>query len=87
MELWTLKFTKRAIKDSFLLRDKNLSDKAQSLLDIIEINPYQFPPAFEKLMGTESTYSRRINDTHRLVYTIFKELRLIKVISMFRHYQ
>lgn len=84
MEQWTLKFSKQAIKDSFLLCDKNLDDKAKKLLEILKNNPYQSSPSFEKLVGLEETYSRRINITHRLVYRIRKEEKLIEVISMFR---
>jgi len=87
MEQWTLKFSKQTIKDSFLLRDKKLDDKAKKLLEILKNNPYQSPPAFEKLVRLEEIYSRRINITHRLVYRIRKEQKLIEVISMFRHYQ
>lgn len=87
MEQWTLKFSKQAIKDSFLLRDKKLDDKAKKLMEILKNNPYQSPPSFEKLVGLEETYSRRINITHRLVYRIRKNEKLIEVISMFRHYE
>ena len=86
MEQWTLKFSKQAIRDSFLLRDKKLDAKAKQLLKILKENPYQTPPTFEKLVGLEETYSRRINITHRLVYRIRKDQKLIEVISMFRHY-
>ena len=87
MEQWTLKFSKQAIKDSFLLRDKKLDDKAKKLIEILKNNPYQSPPSFEKLVGLEETYSRRINITHRLVYRIRKNEKLIEVISMFHHYE
>ena len=87
MEQWTLKFSKQAVKDSFLLRDKKLDDKAKQLLEILRNNPYQSPPTFEKLVGLDETYSRRINITHRLVYRIKKDRKLIEIISMFRHYQ
>lgn len=87
MEQWTLKFSKQAIKDSFLLRDKKLEEKAKALLEILKNNPYQTPPSFEKLVGLNETYSRRININHRLVYRIIKEQKLIEVVSMFRHYE
>lgn len=87
MEQWTLKFSKQAIKDSFLLRDKKLEEKAKALLEILKNNPYQTPPSFEKLVGLNETYSRRININNRLVYRIIKEKKLIEVISMFRHYE
>jgi len=74
------------VKDWFLLKDKALDVKAEKLLKIIKINPYQNPPSFEKLVGVENTYSRRINIMHRLVYRIDKSNGIIEVLSMFRHY-
>ena len=87
MEHWTLKFSRLAIKDSYLLKDKGLEKKVQELLKILKENPYQNPPPFEKLWGFPDAYSRRINVTHRLVYRINKELGVIEVVSMFRHYR
>lgn len=87
MEQWTLKFSKQAIKDSFLLKEKKLENKVKTLLEILRSNPYQTPPSFEKLVGLQETYSRRINITHRLVYRIVNEKKLIEVVSMFRHYE
>ena len=83
---WRLKFSKRALKDWELLKDKGLDEKAEKLLKVIRLNPYQNPPSFEKLVGVENTYSRRINITHRLVYRISKDDVNIEVLSMFRHY-
>ena len=83
---WKLKFSKRAVKDWFLLKDKGLDAKAEKLLKIIRLNPYQSPPSFEKLVGVTDTYSRRINITHRLVYRLNKTDKLVEVLSMFRHY-
>ena len=83
---WKLKFSKRAVKDWFLLKDKGLDAKAEKLLKIIRLNPYQNPPSFEKLVGVTDTYSRRINITHRLVYRLNKTGKLVEVLSMFRHY-
>ncbi len=83
---WKLKFSKRAVKDWFLLKDKGLDAKAEKLLKIIRLNPYQNPPSFEKLVGAGDSYSRRINITHRLVYRINKVDAIVEVLSMFRHY-
>jgi len=66
---WNLVYTKQAQKDAKKLASSNLRDKAQELLDIIQTNPFQNPPPYEKLVGDlEGAYSRRINIQHRLVY-------------------
>ncbi len=41
---WDLVYTKQAQKDAHKLASSNLRDKAQALLDLIKINPFQNPP-------------------------------------------
>nr|WP_174783025.1 MULTISPECIES: Txe/YoeB family addiction module toxin [unclassified Dolichospermum] len=66
----------------------NLKDKAQSLLDIIQINPFQNPPPYEKLVGDlERAYSRRINIQHRLVYEVIESENTAKILRMWTHYE
>ena len=81
-----IKYTKRVIADAVKLKNAGLKDKTQRLLDIIARDPYESPPNFEKLYGFENVYSRRINIKHRLVYEIFKEQKIIKIISLWGHY-
>lgn len=85
---WTLVYTRRAVKDARKLAASNLRKKAQILLDIVAENPYQTPPAYEKLIGDLSgAYSRRINIKHRLVYEVLETDRVVKVLSMWTHYE
>jgi Txe/YoeB family toxin of toxin-antitoxin system len=84
---WRLKYTKQAQKDSLKLASGGLKDKADKLLAVLAENPYQSPPNFEKLKGTSSpVYSRRINIQHRLVYQVFEDEHLVKVLRMWTHY-
>ncbi len=84
---WELVYTKQAQKDAKKLSSSGLKDKALSLLDIIQENPYQNPPPYEKLIGDlAGAYSRRINIQHRLVYQICEEEKIIKVIRLWTHY-
>lgn len=83
---WNLKYTKAAIDDSLRLKKSGLKEKAEKLLEIIELDHYKTPPKFEKLVGLEDTYSRRINIQHRLVYQVLKSKKVIKILSMFGHY-
>lgn len=85
---WQLVFTKQAQKDAKKLASSELKTKAQELLQILEVNPYQNPPSFEKLMGDlAGAYSRRINLQHRLVYEILDAARVVKVLRMWTHYE
>ena len=88
MVKWGLVYTKQAQKDSKKLRSAGLKTKAEDLLRILEENPYQNPPPYEKLVGDlAGAYSRRINIQHRLVYQIFDDLTVVKVIRMWTHYE
>jgi Txe/YoeB family toxin of toxin-antitoxin system len=85
---WVLVYTKQARKDAKKIVSLGLKEKAQQLLDIIEKNPYQNPPPYEKLVGDlEGAYSRRINIQHRLVYQVLEKQRTVKVIRMWTHYE
>ncbi len=86
--MWKIVFTKQAQKDAEKIARAELKKKAAALLKILEENPFQTPPAYEKLVGDLSgAYSRRINLQHRLVYQIYEELETIKVIRMWTHYE
>jgi len=85
---WTLVFTKQAKKDAKKLVSSNLKPKAQRILEILTINPYQNPPPYEKLVGDlAGAYSRRINIQHRLVYQVLDSIKTVKVIRMWTHYE
>jgi len=85
---WQLVFTKQALKDARKLAASGLRPKAEILLDILRKDPFQQSPPFEKLMGDlEEAYSRRINIHHRLVYQVLTDIKTVKVIRMWTHYE
>lgn len=85
---WDLVYTKQAQKDAKKLASSNLQDKAQTLLNIIQTNPLQNPPPYEKLVGDlEGAYSRRINIQHRLVYEVVESENTVKILRMWTHYE
>jgi len=85
---WTLVYTKQAQKDAKKLSASGLKPKAQALLRIIEKEPYQNPPRFEKLVGDlTGAYSRRINIQHRIVYQVFEEQKIVKILRLWTHYE
>ncbi len=80
-------YSKLALKDAKKLSSANLADKAKELLTLIQMNPLQNPPPYEKLVGNLSgAYSRRINIQHRLVYQVKEDEKLIRVLRMWSHY-
>ena len=85
--IWSVVFAKQALKDAKKLKASGLKEKAQALLEVLEMDPFQNPPPFEKLVGDLSgAYSRRINIQHRLVYEVFLEQRTVRVLRMWTHY-
>ncbi len=86
--MWELYFTSQARKDAKKLASAGLKARAQRLLDIIQANPYQNPPPYEKLVGDlAGAYSRRINIQHRLVYQVLEEEKAVKVLRLWTHYE
>ena len=81
-------FTKQALKDADKLKQfPTLNEKAKSLVELLERNPLETPPTYEKLIGFENVYSRRINVQHRLVYEVRKNENVVVVIRMWTHYE
>lgn len=88
MVSWQLVFTKQAQKDAKKLAASGLRSKTEVLLDILKKDPFQQPPPFEKLVGDlKGAYSRRINIQHRLVYQVLTDIKTVKVIRMWTHYE
>jgi Txe/YoeB family toxin of toxin-antitoxin system len=85
---WNLAYSKYALKDAKKLSAAGLREKAQALLDILEIDPIQNSPPYEKLVGDlKGPYSRRINIQHRLVYEIFRKEKTVRILRMWTHYE
>ena len=85
---WKIVYTGQAQRDAKKIATAGLREKAEKLLEILSKNPFQTPPRFETLIGDLSgAYSRRINIQHRLVYQVLEEIRTVKVIRMWTHYE
>lgn len=81
--MYSIVYTKKAVKDIQYLKSAKLDTKAKALIEIIKENPYQTPPPYEKLQGDLfGAYSRRINIKHRIVYEVLEEQNTIKIISI-----
>ena len=58
---WELAYSKQALKDAKKAKAAGLKPKVEELLAILERDPFQNPPTFEKLVGDlAGAYSRRI---------------------------
>lgn len=85
---WQIVYAKHAQKDAQKLVASGLKAKAQELLAILQENPFQNPPPYEKLVGDLSgAYSRRITIQHRLVYEVLQDQKIVKILRMWSHYE
>lgn len=83
---WKVVFTKQAQKDAKKISSSGLKSKAEEIIEILRNDPYQTPPPYEKLIGDLSgACSRRLNIQHRIVYQIYNDEKIVKVIRMWTH--
>jgi Txe/YoeB family toxin of toxin-antitoxin system len=88
MVKWEQAFSKQALKDAKKVKAAGLKPGVEELLALLEKDPFQSPPSFEKLVGDlAGAYSRRINIHHRLVYEVFTKERVVRVLRMWTHYE
>lgn len=81
-------YSKTAVSQIKHLKASKLDKKAKNLIELIKEDPYQTPPTYEKLQGDLfGLYSRRINIKHRLVYQVSEDEKVIKILSMWTHYE
>jgi len=85
---WRLVYTKQARRDAKKISHSGLKPQAEKLLKLLAQNPYQSPPPYERLAGDlAGACSRRINIQHRLVYQVLDDIRTVKIIRMWTHYE
>lgn len=94
--MYRIVFTKQAAKDAKKLKSCGLDKKAKELIEVMKKDPFQNPPAYEKLVGNLQGFcSRRINIQHRIVYQVIEETHThddatyqgyVKIIRMWTHY-
>jgi len=100
MVRYQIRFSKQAEKDKARLKAAGFEKKAKELLTLIQENPFQTPPRYEKLVGNlAGSYSRRINIQHRLVYDVLDNTiglsdangipfqGIILILRMWTHYE
>ena len=85
---WTLVYTTQARRDAKKVARSGLKPQAERLLAILAKDPYQAPPPYERLLGDlAGACSRRINIQHRLVYQVLDDIKTVKILRMWTHYE
>lgn len=86
--MYEVVYSKTVLKEIPKLKATHLDGKTKALIEILRLDPYQSPPSNEKLVGNlAGLYSRRINVQHRLVYKVCEEKHIVKIYSMWTHYE
>ena len=86
--MWKIEMSKMARKDAAKVKKGYFQDSLNDLLAILAANPFQNPPPYKKLEPpSANAYSRRINDQHRLTYTVNKTTNIVKIRRMWTHYE
>ena len=85
---WRLVFTKQAQRDAKKIAQSGLKPQASKVLELQQKKPFQTPPPYEKLVGDlAGAFSRRINIQHRLIYQVLDDIKTVKIIRMWTHYE
>ena len=86
--MWTVVYLKQAAKDSKKIELPNLKSTVKHLIEIIKNNPFENPLPYEKLVGDlTGKYSRKINIQHRLIYEVFEQEHIVRILRMWTHYE
>lgn len=86
--MYQLLYTAAAQKDAKKISNTGLKSVCQKLLAYIQLNPYQNPPPYEKLLGDlKGCFSRRISIQHRLIYQVLEDKKIVKILRMWSHYE
>ena len=81
-------YSNQSYKDYEKLKQyPKLVEKVKALVELLARNPFETPPTYEKLLGFDNVYSRRINVQHRLVYEVRKDEETVVIIRMWTHYE
>lgn len=91
MMVYELEFTKEALNDIQRHKksgNKPLLKKLEKLLQELKQHPSTGTGQVEMLkLYQEETWSRRINDEHRLVYRIKEDVVVVLILSAYGHYR
>ncbi|MGN0465426.1 MAG: Txe/YoeB family addiction module toxin [Lachnospiraceae bacterium] len=73
-------------KDAKNFKSCGLDKKDKELIEIMKQNPFQNPPAYERLVGNlQEFYLRQINIQHRIIFQVIEE-RHVRVLRICQNY-
>ena len=86
--MYRIVYSKKSLKHVQNIKTANLEKQIKELMNVLRKNPFRNPPPYEKLQGElKGFYSRRINAKHRLAYQVYESENIVKILSMWTHYE
>lgn len=86
--MYSVKIKNSAKKDLKKLKQSNLREQFEEIIQTLKKNPYEQSQSFKKLMPKElNRYSRRLNVQHRVVYTVDDHAKVVQIYSAWSHYE
>jgi Txe/YoeB family toxin of toxin-antitoxin system len=80
-----VEYSKAARRDLKKLSRSEYWAKADAILQLLMVDPFQNPPPYEILSGDmKGYYSRRINVQHRIVYRVNNDV--VEISECWTHY-
>lgn len=71
-----------------LLEAAGLKESYDEIIDVLKKNPFSPVHGFEKMRPrNKNIYSMRINNQHRVVYTVDKKNKIVKIWAAWSHYE
>lgn len=70
------------------IKQSNFKKQFEAILEVLKQDPYYPNQSFEKLQPKQAgRYSRRINQQHRVVYTVDEAEKIVEIYSAWSHYE
>ena len=63
--MWTIKYSKQAVKDSKKIEQSNLKQSVINLLEILKLDPFQNPPPYDKTKLESLKNIEETNQTYK----------------------
>ena len=83
--MYKIEYHKKALKDIEKLKQNKLDNKTKTLIQIIH---FKIRLHMKNYCGDlNELYSRRINIKHRLVYQVLEDKKIVRILSMWSHYE
>lgn len=80
---WELAYSKRALKDAKKPKAVGLKPRAEERLAVLQTDPSQSPPPFDKLVADlAGAYGRRIHIHNGFVYEVLRRKKTVRVLRM-----